>query len=116
MGSSKNANFVTGAFGGEHFKSQELYRDANSGKPDRSIAQPSPEVKKVEPKTDSATASEKAEAIKDSEVPIKDADKNPIVSKSRKKRDKIQKAGKNKDIEPDEVPDEEEIEDESQEN
>lgn len=90
MGSSKNANFVTGAIGGELFKAEKLYKDAASDKPDRSIAQPSPEVKKIEPKEDSASASEKAEALKGSEVSIKDADKAPFVSKSVQKRLKAQ--------------------------
>jgi len=98
MGASKNANFVTGAIGGELFKATKLYKDVEGNeKPDRSIAQPSPEVKKIEPKEDSATASEKAEAIKDSEVSVKDADKEPLISKSIQKRKKVQKKGKKKE-------------------
>lgn len=105
MGASKNANFVTGAIGGELFKASKLYKDVESDtKPDRSIAQPSPEVKKIEPKEGSTTASEKAEAIKDSEVPVEDADKKPLISKSLKKRQKIQKK---KSEEPDEEGEEE---------
>ena len=88
MGSSKNANFVTGALGGQSFKTNKLYKDAESEKPDRSFAQPSPEVKKVEPKKESVSASEKAKVLKDNEIEVVDKDKTPFVSKSKKSKAK----------------------------
>ncbi len=88
MGSSKNANFVAGAIGGESFKTSKLYPDAKNEKVDRSFAQPSPEVKKLEPKEESVSASEKAKVLKDSEVEIVDKDKKPFVSKSNKNKAK----------------------------
>jgi hypothetical protein len=88
MGSSKNANFVTGALGGESFKTSKLYKDASSEKPDRSFAQPSPDVKKLEPKKESVSASEKAELLKDNEGEVADKDKTPFVSKSNKNKAK----------------------------
>ena len=103
MGSSKNANFVTGALGGESFKTNKLYKDAESEKPDRSFAQPSPEVKKVEPKKESVSASEKAKVVKDNEVEVVDKDKTPFVSKSKKsKAKKIAKKVKSVEIEEEE--------------
>lgn len=97
MGSSKNANFVAGAFGGESFKARKLYKDAESDtKPDRSFAQPSPDAKKIKPKKEAVTASEKANALKENEVSIKEEDKKPFVSKSVSKRQKNQKRGRPK--------------------
>lgn len=91
MGSSKNANFVAGAFGGELFKARELYKGTQGDQEkDRSFAQPSPDVKEVTPKKESASASEKAEALKDHEVSVADADKKPFVSKSVDKRLDVQ--------------------------
>jgi len=111
MGSSKKANFVTGAIGGESFKTTKLYPDAKSDKPDRSFAQPSPEAKKVELSREATSASEKAESLKDNEVVIKDKDKTPFVSKSNKNKDKVSKKIKAKRLV---VGEEEEVEGEEE--
>ncbi len=113
MGSSKNANFVTGALGGESFKTSKLYKDAASEKPDSSFAQPSPEVKKIEPKKESVSASEKAESLKDNELVVEDRDKKPFVSKPKiistvKRKNKTSQRVESKQIVKEEKEEEEE--------
>jgi len=78
MGASKNADFVSSAFGGNqkpHVRSV-----------DRSIAQPSPDAKKVVPVEDAKASKEEIEekrtkAIEEHTIKPSEADKDTFVSK-----------------------------------
>ena len=78
MGASKNADFVSSAFGGNqkpHVRSV-----------DRSIAQPSPDAKEIVPVEDAKASKEEIEekrtkAIEEHAIKPSDADKDTFVSK-----------------------------------